>query len=484
VNSIRPRTALRLIPAGLALCLLAWIGCKAAQDGFATGLEDDDDLMPGPGDDDTTPPGDDDATPPADDDSADTDDDDDSSEAGDDDDSACGDDDDSAACDFTCGVIYRPQGGYDTDAPTIAACTDVGLGADPDPVRVRASYHDDPSTCLSVQWETDLCTTAGVIDWGTVYPGDNRRVASTFVLGPEGGDRTRVHEARLCDLAPGVPIRYRVGIDGAFSDTYDYTPPDPAAEFLTFVAGGDSRNGCDTLADLVALAMPYGPELFVHTGDMVNGGSWIPDWTDYYDAVPEFATMPVVSVHGNHEGLSEEFFGMVASPDNEEWFSLEIGPLYLAVLNDSRDLQTIEDQAIWLDQDLAQTSATFKAVACHQPVYSSGSHGSTTNLQGKIAPVLDTHGVHLVFSGHDHGYERSLPLRADAVVDNPADGTTYVTTGGAGALLYSFTGDWFTAYTEAEFHICIIEITDRVLTMTTIRQDGTLMDEFVLDLDG
>lgn len=465
----QPGTGPTLLAAVCALGL-GTHGCKSVSDPFGGG-GDDDDATTEPADDDAA---DDDTTAPADDDSG----------GGDDDSAAAGDDDDSApAYHDPCGNQYLPQGGYATDPPVAALYTDQGVGADPDPKRLRTSFYQDSATSVAVQWETDLDTTASVIEWGEVQVGDNRKLGATFVLGPEGGTQARVHEAHLCDLTPGTTIQYRVGADGAFSDTHTYTTFDPAATQLTFLVVGDSRGGNDTLADLVSLAVPHDPRLVIHTGDMVNIGSSLADWADLYDHFPELASTPMVAVHGNHEYLAEEFFGMVASPEDEEHFSLDIGPMHLAVLNDSRDPVEMEDQAAWLDQDLAKTAAPFKVVATHKPMYSSGTHGGEGVTHGKIVPVLDTHGVHLVLCGHDHGYERTVAVRNETVMENPADGTTYVTAGGGGAYLYTFVGDWFTAHAESVFHMVVVTIDERVLTLTAVRHDGTVMDEFVLDLD-
>jgi len=454
----------------VCVLLLTQIGCRTIQDTFGTGGGDDDGT---PSDDDGTP-SDDDGTPS----------DDDSGTPSDDDSSPTDDDDSAPFYDDPCGTQYEPQGGYDTDPPTAAAYYEQGLGSDSTPIRIRTGFFQDSATSVAVQWETDVDTTASVIEWGEVLVSDNRKLGATFVLGPEGGTQARVHEAHLCDLTPGTTIQYRVGADGVFSDTHSYTTFDPAASQLTFLALGDSRGDNATLADLVSLAVPYDPRLVIHSGDMVNMGSSLSEWADFYDHVPEFATTPLVGVHGNHEYLAEEFFGMVASPGDEEAFSVDIGPMHLAVLNDSRDSLDIEAQAAWLDQDLAKTTATFKIVATHKPMYSSGTHGGEGPTHGKIVPVLETHDVNLVLCGHDHGYERTLPLRGEAVVENPADGVTYVTTGGGGAYLYTFVGDWFTAHAESVYHMCVITLDGRVLTLTAIRNDGSIMDEFVLDLDG
>jgi acid phosphatase type 7 len=467
----RPLLELAFTLAALVcVVVLGAAGCNGASDPFGAG-NGDDDTTSTPADDDDSE-ADDDATPTADDDS------------GDDDSSPVGDDDDSApAYKDPCGTIYVPQGGYDTDPPVAALYTDQGVGADPTPLRVRTSFYLDSSTSVAVQWDTDMATTASVIEWGEAQVDENRKLGATFVLGPKGGTQARVHEARLCDLAPGTTLQYRVGVDGAFSDTYTYTTIDPAATELTILVVGDSRGGNGTLADLVSLAVPHDPQLVIHTGDMVNAGSSLSEWADLYDHMPELATTPMVSVHGNHEYLAEEFFGMVASPGDEEYFSLDIGPVHLAVLNDSRDPVEMEAQAAWLDQDLAKTSATFTVLATHKPMYSSGTHGGEGITHGKIVPVLDDREVDLVLCGHDHGYERTLPLCNEAVIENAADGTTHVTAGGGGAYLYTFVGDWFTAHSESVHHMVIVTVSERVLTLTAVRHDGSVMDEFVLDLD-
>ena len=39
----------------------------------------------------------------------------------------------------------------------------------------------------------------------------------------------------------------------------------------------------------------------------------------------------------------------------------------------------------------------------------SGLHGSTSDVQTHLVPIFETYGVDVVFSGHDHHYERDLP---------------------------------------------------------------------------
>jgi 3',5'-cyclic AMP phosphodiesterase CpdA len=61
----------------------------------------------------------------------------------------------------------------------------------------------------------------------------------------------------------------------------------------------------------------------------------------------------------------------------------------------------------------------------HHPLYSDGGrHGSDVALRVVLEPLLVRHGVRVVFSGHDHFYERTAPQK----------GITYFVAGSSGKL--------------------------------------------------
>ena len=71
-------------------------------------------------------------------------------------------------------------------------------------------------------------------------------------------------------------------------------------------------------------------------------------------------------------------------------------------------------------------------------------HASDGGHRTRWEPLLDRYSVDLVVNGHNHCYERTHPLRAgEPVVEAPRGasvdsraGTTYVTAGGAGQVIY------------------------------------------------
>jgi len=59
-------------------------------------------------------------------------------------------------------------------------------------------------------------------------------------------------------------------------------------------------------------------------------------------------------------------------------------------------------QLKWLDSVLSSSSAKWKIVAAHHPVYSGGEHGNTPEMIEEIEPILTKYKVNLYLCGHDH----------------------------------------------------------------------------------
>jgi Calcineurin-like phosphoesterase len=82
-------------------------------------------------------------------------------------------------------------------------------------------------------------------------------------------------------------------------------------------------------------------------------------------------------------------------------------------------------QVKWFDAVLAVSSEPWKVVVFHHPIYSDGNrHGANVELRVILEPLMIKHGVAVVFSGHEHIYERIKPQK----------GITYFIVGSSGQL--------------------------------------------------
>ena len=131
-------------------------------------------------------------------------------------------------------------------------------------------------------------------------------------------------------------------------------------------------------------------------------------------------------------------------------------------------------QLAWLEQTLATATEPWKVVYFHHPLYSDGGrHGSNVELRVLIEPLLVKYGVRVVFTGHEHIYERTTPQK----------GITYFVAGSGGQLRK---GDVRRSpLTAAAFDqdqaFMLVEITGEQLLFQTISRMGTTVDAGVID---
>lgn len=364
------------------------------------------------------------------------------------------------------------------------------LGAAPTPYQVRIGWpSSDPSTSVSILWRTDVDTLASLVEYGVGDELTERVPAASFRYGGAIGvpGPYRMHELRLCDgLEPGTTYSYRVGGDGAWSDVYSFTTPPAPGAFDTFRLAmvGDSRGAYETWGQILAAMDAEDPDLILFSGDIIDLGVLQDEWDAWFEASGDvLARRVLVPAHGNHEFFAPHYFAQFSLPGNEAWFSHRYGDLELVVLNDTvLDRADIEVQQVaYLDAVFGGSDAPWRVVMHHRTAYGTSTvHGSAEDLQEAWVPRFEAHDVDLVLAGHNHAYERSVPIRAGAEVA-PGEGPVYITAGGAGADLYeNFAPDWFGAVAVATEHYLVADFGPTEVTATVRDLAGNTIDSFVL----
>jgi 3',5'-cyclic AMP phosphodiesterase CpdA len=138
-------------------------------------------------------------------------------------------------------------------------------------------------------------------------------------------------------------------------------------------------------------------------------------------------------------------------------------------------------QLAWLDADLAAarragTRAIF-AVTHHGP-WARGPHGGDETAARDYAPILEKHEVAMIFSGHDHIYQRGQVGKL-----------RYMVSGGGGAALYQarcgIKGKKKCAVDDgmkkfsSEHHYIAVEVYRDYATLCPRRPDRTAIDDFI-----
>jgi predicted phosphodiesterase len=139
---------------------------------------------------------------------------------------------------------------------------------------------------------------------------------------------------------------------------------------------------------------------------------------------------------------------------------------------DSTDLD--RTQMSWIENSLRSSKAIWKIAVFHHPIYSSAKkHGSNTNLQKQLEPIFKSYNVQVVFTGHDHVYERVRPQQ----------GIQHFVTGGAGKVrrgdIDMHSEIRAASYDEGN-HFMLIELDESEIAFKAISTTGNVVDSGII----
>ena len=245
---------------------------------------------------------------------------------------------------------------------------------------------------------------------------------------------------------------------------------------------GDSGRGSAEqkaiAAQMVAYRRRFDYRFVLMAGDNIYEGPATPEdyrlkFTEPYQLLLD-AGVRFYAVLGNHDDPQQIHFPPF-NMDGHRYYTFT-PPVDLVTRLDTRvrffalDSTSLDGaQMQWLERELHESKAEWKIALLHYPLYTSGRYAlSARGHRFALESAFVDGGVNVVFSGHEHFYQRSQPQK----------GILYFVTGGAGSLRAGdakLSSAIARSY-DADYHFMLAEITDEGFFFQTINRQGETVD--------
>jgi 3',5'-cyclic AMP phosphodiesterase CpdA len=277
----------------------------------------------------------------------------------------------------------------------------------------------------------------------------------------------------LSDATAATPPPAQAAAAARKTDPAGATQAPHAEKSVRFAILGDTGTGGSAqfeIGERLAASRTVFPFDFVlMLGDNIYGSERPQDFIRKFE-LPYKALhdqkIPFYASLGNHDDPNQRFYKPF-NMNGERYYTFEKDGVRFFALDSNYMDQT---QQAWLEKELSASRNTWKIAFFHHPLYSSGArHGSEVDLRAVLEPIFLKYGVSVVFSGHEHFYERLKPQK----------GITYFTNGGAAKLREGNirVGSAMTAKGyDTDRSYMLAEIDGKTLYFQTLSRAGALID--------
>ncbi len=341
---------------------------------------------------------------------------------------------------------------------------------------------------VQIIWKT-LAASDTEVDYGPTLALTNRYLATNYVSS---------HVATLTNLAPDTTYYYQarsaVGGKLARSPVYNFHTLKISGP-LSFVVVGDTGYGSQAQYQMAEVIKSAAPDLVVHDGDVIyptlTAGRLDLKCFSVYQ--PQMRGTPFFFILGNHDRYDNPFDFLAAFnlPTNtvtgtSHYYSFDHGDAHFVALDTDLRLDngwsTNGPQYHWLEQDLAATAKPWRFLFFHMPIRSSGPHRiddynlngipDRLEFQSTIGVLASRYGVQVIFNAHDHLYERLKPV----------EGVHTIVTGGGGAVLYGFGGEFDAASAQfwSRYNCVKVKIQGETLELQALGLNGEVFDSMTI----
>jgi predicted phosphodiesterase len=255
-----------------------------------------------------------------------------------------------------------------------------------------------------------------------------------------------------------------------------------ARRSIKFAIIGDSGRGSkeqhEVAAQMVAFRQRFDFNFVLMVGDNIYEGPATEEdyrlkFEEPYKQLLD-AGVKFYAALGNHDDTNQRFYKPF-NMDGKRYYTF-VPPVDPITRWDTRvrffaiDSTYIDrEQLQWLEKETAESRAEWKIAFLHHPLYTSGRYMlAARGIRFSLESTLVTGGVDVVFSGHEHIYERA----------EMQQGILYFITGGAGSLREgdASPSPVIARSYDRDYHFMLAEIDDDGFFWQAINRVGVTVD--------
>ncbi len=389
-------------------------------------------------------------------------------------------------------------------------------GSQKQPDHIMISFNGDASTQMAVTWRTSTETENGYVLYKTA-DGEVKKCEAEKEYFKSDIDESHIFSALLTDLAPDTKYFYTCGDDEYRSEEYSFSTAPADITKFKFICISDQQKSepfdCPDYSyvqSFLKKVLKEHPDTrFILTGgDNTDCGQHEVQWNGAFSGLVGICeSTPFMMTMGNHDNrgfkdyrngvgryYSEpgEFFGKQfkgAYPYNgpEGWktenYYFDYGNVRFCVMG----VNGPEDVNDWVLKEVKNCDKTWKLGSYHFPICYSGTDCQNYDAYPVMTDAFESFDI--VFSGHEHNFSRSFPLKQENLYDKPSQGTIHYMLGNSGGNppgSRTISKVWHAAFYPQEVKdamVAIVEVDGNKITLTSVLADGRIADKCVIDKD-
>ena len=380
--------------------------------------------------------------------------------------------------------------------------TDESGASSPAPVFVRSVATVNGNTEQRIVWMVNPLAVGALdrayVKYATAADYENKGEAAfrtvigqTALVEFNDGYAVRINTMLLEKLTPGTAYVYIVGDGANWSELKTFSTTSVNGETNFIVMGDTQADNPDVFSAYNQAISSSGInyDFAIQTGDFVDDGGEYTLWSNILSLFSQyFGDTDFVQVFGNHEYEGNEdghFPETVNFTPGEKYYSVTYGNVYVAVIN-CYLVEDMEEAAAWIKADAAKSDAVWKVLTLHRPPYYTNTIGGSENSHNIVPALADEAGFDVVFSGHDHSFARTKPMKGGEVNEN---GTVYYIVGAAeqgGKYSITDNPEFNFAKVSGDFNALYFSVsasyTQMKLTVYNLTDDGSfeVFDEYTI----